>query len=130
MMKRSSTNSSDASAGHPVAIGDGYLEPGVKQKLEVETIGCLGGDEGMGGACVDKGGDGGRGDGDPQLHRFGRSNPSDRMEGDERRGIIQLFERLWHVQLQEENPLYWKNFEMLFGELLGAIVALAPWALS
>jgi hypothetical protein len=77
----------------------------------------------MGGARVDKGDDGGGGDGDQQLHRFGRNNPSDRMEGDERRGVIQLFEGLWRVQLQEENPLYQANFEMLFGELLGAIVA-------
>jgi hypothetical protein len=35
----------DASAGHPVAIGGGYLEPGAEQRLEVETTGHLGGDE-------------------------------------------------------------------------------------
>jgi hypothetical protein len=120
----------DASAGHPVAIGDGYMEPGAEQRLEVETTGRLSGDDGMGGAGVDKGGDGGGVNGDPQLHRFDRSKPSDHMEGDERRGIIQLLERLWRVQLQEENPFYQANFEMLFGELLDAIVALAPSVLS
>jgi hypothetical protein len=45
----------DASAGHPVAIGDGYLEPEAEQRLVVETTGRLSGDEGMGGAGVDKG---------------------------------------------------------------------------
>jgi hypothetical protein len=67
-----------------LTIGHRHLEARAEEGLEVETTCRFGGDEGMRGAGVNKGGDDGVAKVNKQLHYLSGGNAIDGVEGDMR----------------------------------------------